>query len=137
MVPPAYAGRRLQVFQRTKANTQEIESLAPRVRALAGSLCTPIPGGDIKEGSRRKVLERYFHNFRHQKLSLTFGIVRKLEDIHRDLILLSEQGNVQGFFNNVKNADKLGGLIEDIHDAMMDYQVCTSYCSYLPCLMLA
>jgi len=46
-----------------------------------------------------------------------------LEDVHRDLILLSEQGKVQGFFNNVKNADSLGGLIEDIRDAMMDYQV--------------
>jgi len=28
-----------------------------------------------------------------------------------------------GFFNNVKNADKLGGLVESIHDAVMDYQV--------------
>jgi len=37
---------------------------------------------------------------------------------------MEEQGDVEGFFNNVKNADKLGGLIEDIHDAMIDYQVC-------------
>lgn len=35
-----------------------------------------------------------------------------------------EQGKAEGFFNNVKNADKLGGLVEDIRDAMMDYQVC-------------
>jgi len=60
-----------------------------------------------------------------------------LEDVHRDLILLSEQGGVQGFFNNVKNADKLGGLVEGIRDAMMDYQVFMSRCSFLPCLMLA
>jgi len=31
---------------------------------------------------------------------------------------------VKGFFTNVKNADKLGGLVEDIRDAMMEYQVC-------------
>ena len=37
---------------------------------------------------------------------------------------MEEQGDVEGFFNNVKNADKLGGLIEDIRDAMMEYQVC-------------
>ena len=32
----------------------------------------------------------------------------------------------KGFFNNVKNADMLSGLVEDIRDAMMDYQVCAS-----------
>jgi hypothetical protein len=36
---------------------------------------------------------------------------------------LGEQGNVEGFFNNIKNADKLGGMVEDIRDAVMDYQV--------------
>ena len=36
---------------------------------------------------------------------------------------MEEQGDVEGFFNNVKNADKLGGLIEDIRDAMIEYQV--------------
>jgi hypothetical protein len=36
---------------------------------------------------------------------------------------LVEQGKVEGFFKNVKNADKLGGLVEDIRDAMMGYQV--------------
>jgi len=36
---------------------------------------------------------------------------------------LVEQGRVEGFFNNVKNADKLGDLVEDIRDAVMDYQV--------------
>jgi len=37
---------------------------------------------------------------------------------------LEDQGNVKGFFTNVKNADKLGILVEDIRDAMMEYQVC-------------
>jgi hypothetical protein len=48
-----------------------------------------------------------------------------LEDILRELKPLTEQGMVEGFFNNVKNADKLGDLVEDIRDAMMDYQVFT------------
>ena len=51
-------------------------------------------------------------------------IGRKLEDIRRDLALLGEQGKAKGFFNNVGNADKLSGLVEDIRDAMVDYQVC-------------
>jgi len=36
---------------------------------------------------------------------------------------LVDQGKIKGFFTNVKNADKLGGLVEDIRDAMMEYQV--------------
>ena len=60
-----------------------------------------------------------------------------MEEVYRDLTLLSEQGKVQGFFNNIKNADKLGGLVEDIRDAMMNYQVCISHCSFQLCLMLA
>ena len=52
------------------------------------------------------------------------GIGRKLQDVHQDLTLLEEQGKVKGFLKNVKNADKLSGLVEDIHDIMMDYQVC-------------
>lgn len=50
---------------------------------------------------------------------------RRLEGVRRELTLLIDQGKVAGFFNNVKNADKLGGLTEDIRDAMMDYQVCS------------
>ena len=52
------AVRCLQVPQRTKANTQEIEFLAPRVKALAESLCASVSEGDVKEGSRRRVLKR-------------------------------------------------------------------------------
>jgi len=47
-----------------------------------------------------------------------------LQDVRQDLALLGEQGKVKGFFNNVKNADKLSGLVEDIRGAMIDYQVC-------------
>ena len=52
------------------------------------------------------------------------GIVRKLEDVLRELEPLVEQGKIMGFFGNVKNADKLGGLVGETHDAIMDYQVC-------------
>ena len=51
------------------------------------------------------------------------GISRKLEDVCRDLAPLEEQGMIEGFFNNILNADKLGGLVEGIRDAMMEYQV--------------
>jgi len=36
---------------------------------------------------------------------------------------LAEEGKVEGFFTNVKNADMLSGMVGDIHNAVMDYQV--------------
>jgi len=49
--------------------------------------------------------------------------VRKLEGVSRDLTPLAEQGAAAGFFSNVQNADELSRLVEDIRDAIMDYQV--------------
>ena len=51
------------------------------------------------------------------------GITRGLENVRRGLARLEGQGKVEGFFNNVGNADKLSGAVEDIRDAMMEYQV--------------
>ena len=47
-----------------------------------------------------------------------------METILRKLEPLVEQGEVESFFDNVKNADKLGGVIGDIHDAVVVYRVC-------------
>ena len=55
--------------------------------------------------------------------SLTYAVCRKLQDARRDLAPLEEQGKVKGFFNNAENAGKLVGLVEDIRDAIMEYQV--------------
>ena len=45
-------------LQRTKANRQAIESLAPRVKELAERLCERVDEGDVKERERRMRLER-------------------------------------------------------------------------------
>ena len=49
---------------------------------------------------------------------------RKLGNILQELIPLADQGKVKGFFTNVNNAEVLNGLVENIRDAVMDYQVC-------------
>ena len=36
---------------------------------------------------------------------------------------MEQRGKVARFLNGTEDADKLGGLVEDIRDAMMDYQV--------------
>ena len=54
-------------------------------------------------------------------------MARKLKGILQDLTPLAEQGRIKAFLGNVRNADKLGGLLEDIRDAMIEYQVRTSF----------
>ena len=44
--------------QRMKGNEQTIESLAHRVKALAGLLRSPVSEDDAKEQQRRQTLER-------------------------------------------------------------------------------
>jgi hypothetical protein len=61
-------------------------------------------------------------------------IARKLEDVHQDLTRLAEQGKVVGFLANTENAQKITGLVEDIREVMLDYQVCVPVYLFLPCL---
>ena len=51
------------------------------------------------------------------------GDRRKLQEVLRDLAPLKKQGKIEGFFSNTENATLLGGLVEGIRDAMMEYQV--------------
>ena len=57
-------------------------------------------------------------------VALLMGIIRSLGDICRDLARLEKQGKTDGFIKNAENADKLSGAVEDIRDAMVEYQVC-------------
>ena len=50
--------QRSQASQQTKSNGQAMESLAPRVEALAEQLCGHVPEGDINEEKRREKLEK-------------------------------------------------------------------------------
>lgn len=61
-------------------------------------------------------------------------ISRKLEDIHQNLILPTEQGNIMEFLTNTKNVQRINDLVEDIHEALVDYQVCHSNVHFLLCL---
>ena len=57
---------------------------------------------------------------------------RKLQDSCKDLELLAKQGNIEGFFCNLDNAGGLSGLVEDICNAMVEYQVCLGDASLAP-----
>ena len=65
------------------------------------------------------------------------GVGRKLQDIRRNLALLEEQGKIKGFFRNAENADELSGLVEDIRDTMIDYQVCVLDAPFLSAWLIS
>ena len=50
-------------------------------------------------------------------------VSRKLEEIHHELDLLARQGKTAGFLANSENTQRISGLVEDIRQAMTDYQV--------------
>ena len=50
-------------------------------------------------------------------------VPRKLEEIHQELDLLAGQGKTAGFLANTENTQKINGLVEDVRQVMMDYQV--------------
>jgi len=52
------------------------------------------------------------------------GITRKLEHVCQGLALPVKEGEVMGFLANTENAQRINSLVEDIHEALMDYQVC-------------
>jgi hypothetical protein len=47
----------------------------------------------------------------------------KLNKILKDLVPLSQRGKITQFLTSTDDADKLGGMVDDIRDAMMEYQV--------------
>ena len=61
-------------------------------------------------------------------------MTRKLESICQGLALPAEQGEVIRFLANTENAQKINKLVEDICEALMDYQVCMVTAHFLPCL---
>ena len=50
-------------------------------------------------------------------------VVRKLDNVLRDLVPLVERGKVTKFLNSIEDVDRLDDLAEDIRIAMMDYYV--------------
>ena len=58
-------------------------------------------------------------------------VSRKLEEVHQELDLLAGQGKTAGFLANVESAQRINGLVEDIRQVVMDYQVRALTCSSL------
>jgi hypothetical protein len=62
-------------------------------------------------------------------------IARKLQEVYQDLTQLTGQGMAVGFLANTENAQRINGLVEDIREVMMGYQVCMLNYLFPTCLM--
>ena len=58
------------------------------------------------------------------------GVTRKLENICQGLILPAEQGEVTRFLAITENAQRINSVVEDIHEGLMEYQVCMANYSF-------
>ena len=50
---------------------------------------------------------------------------RKLKEAKQAMDMMATQDGLTHFLNDPENAQRMNGLVEDIHYALMDYQVCT------------
>ena len=50
-------------------------------------------------------------------------ITRKLDNVLRDLIPLEQRGKAVWFLNSTEDVNRLGSLVEDVWDAVLEYQV--------------
>jgi hypothetical protein len=51
-------------------------------------------------------------------------VAKELKKVGETLDSIITRKDLMQFLNNVENAGKLNGLVEDIRDALMGYQVC-------------
>lgn len=48
---------------------------------------------------------------------------RKLDNILKDLQPMADRGKLTRFLNSTEDMEALSGMVEDIRDAVMEYQV--------------
>ena len=56
----------------------------------------------------------------------SWGYARKLKEVGRALHSIVARKDLACFLTSPKHAQELGGLVEDVRDALMEYQVCTA-----------
>jgi len=92
------------------------------VQSLSGILASPVSEDDYAEKGRRVELQRFVlrcantHQLTCLSLRILGGIMAKLQP-------LTEQNVLIGFLRNVDNAKILTGFVQELADAITDYQV--------------
>ena len=110
------------LFQQTSDNADTMKGIEQRVQSLSGVLASPVSKGDFAEKGRRVVLQMFVLSCVNI-CQFAYPALRKLKAVIAKLEPLTEQHSLIGFFCNVDNATILAGFIQELADAITDYQV--------------
>jgi hypothetical protein len=108
-------------LQQTSDNAENVKEIERRVHSLSDVLVSPVSEDDHAERTRRAVLQRfvlvrYTHRF-------AYLFPRNLERVIAKLEPLSGQHGLVGFLRSADNAKTLTGFVQELADAVTDYQV--------------
>lgn len=94
--------------------------------SLSDILHSPVKEGDRAEKTRRELLYRFlgFQTSTFVNISLTEDTCRRLADVIVKLEPLSEQNGLLRFLQNQDHAALLSGFVQEVAEAITDYQVC-------------
>lgn len=91
------------------------------MQSLSGVLASPVSDGDYAETGRRVELQRFV--LRHKYIPVAYPSLRKLKAVIMKLEPLTKQHALLGFLHNLDNAKILAGFIQELANAITDYQV--------------
>ena len=113
------------LLQQTIANAEKIKDIEDRIESLSEILASPVRDQDTDEKARRTTLRRFV--FPLPNCTNTFlnqlDLCRTLCGIIVKLRPLSEQHGLVKFLNNGDHASTLDGFVQDLANAVTDYQV--------------
>ena len=97
-----------------------MKEIEKRVQSLSGVLASPTSEEDYAEKGRRLELQRFV------LVQIHIGLLtplRKLQGVITKLEPLADQNALIGFLRNVDNVKVLTGFVQELSDAITDYQV--------------
>ena len=101
----------------------KVRDIEQRVQSLSSVLASPVGEGDCAEKGRRAELKRFvlgtctnIKRFAYPSLRKLDGVITKLKPLSKEHVLL-------GFLRNDNNTKSLAGFVQELSDAIMDYQV--------------
>jgi len=108
------------LLQQTADNTDNVKEIEQRVQSFAGVLASPVSEDDCAEKERRLELRRFVLLQIHINLLILLrileGVLAKLEPLYDQHVLIK-------FSRNIDNAKTLMGFVQELADAITDYQV--------------
>ena len=93
------------------------------MQTLSGVLASPVNEDDYAEKGRRAELWRFVFPQAHIRWFITYHTRRKLQGVIMKLEPLSEQDTLIRFLRNADNTKTLTGFVQELADAITDYQV--------------